>query len=180
MKALSRRDLLKSSLLAPVAVAGGGIFGGNDAGASIEEGKVEGSSVSFKVGSSSYSGTIKDNRIELQRTTAPRMQMPHPAEPEGPRPVIGPPPDGSDPSRNPNFRLPPPFRWFFIAFNGSGRPTHLDGDRFFPLHRSPKMQDSIRAASKRSCDVASTLAHYFLMPCQNRPLPTAGVGTTIP
>jgi beta-galactosidase len=87
--------------------AGGGFFGGNDAGAPVEEGKVDGNSVSFKVGSSSYSGTIKDDRIELERTTDPRMQMPHPAEPEGPRPVIGPPPDGSDPSRNPNLRLPP-------------------------------------------------------------------------
>ena len=87
--------------------AGGGFFGGNDAGAPIEEGKVDGSNVSFKVGTSSYSGTLKDDRIELQRTTDPRMQMPHPAEPEGPRPAIGPPPDGSDPSRNPNMRLPP-------------------------------------------------------------------------
>ena len=68
---------------------------------------MDGSNVSFKVGTSSYSGTLKDDRIELQRTTDPRMQMPHPAEPEGPRPAIGPPPDGSDPSRNPNMLLPP-------------------------------------------------------------------------
>ena len=87
--------------------AGGGIFGGNDAGAPIEEGKVDGNSVSFKVGTSSYSGTVKDDRIELQRTTDPRLQMPHPTEPAGPRPAIGPPPDGSDPSRNPALRLPP-------------------------------------------------------------------------
>ena len=88
--------------------AGGGFFGGNDAGAPIEEGKVDGSNVSFKVGTSSYSGTVKDDRIELQRTTAPRFPAPHTTEPTGPQPAIGPPPDGSDPSRNPNMRQPPP------------------------------------------------------------------------
>ena len=87
--------------------AGGGFFGGNDAGAPIEEGKVDGSNVSFKVGTSSYSGTVKDDRIELQRTTAPRFPAPHTTEPTGPQPAIGPPPDGSDPSRNPNMRQPP-------------------------------------------------------------------------
>ena len=87
--------------------AGGGIFGGNDAGAPIEEGKVNGNSVSFKVGASGYTGTVEDDRIELKRTTDPRLQMPHTEEPAGPRPAIGPPPDGSDPSRNPSLRLPP-------------------------------------------------------------------------
>jgi len=84
----------------------GGFFGGSDVPAPIAEGKVQGSSVSFKVGNSTYSGTISADRMELQRTTDAAMQMPHPAEPTGPRPAIGPPPDGSDPSRNPNQRLP--------------------------------------------------------------------------
>ena len=86
--------------------AGGGFFGGGDAGVKIEEGKVDGNSVSFKAGASSYSGTIKNDRIELQRTVAPRFPMTRPAEPTGPQPAIGPPPDGSDPSRNPNMRQP--------------------------------------------------------------------------
>lgn len=87
--------------------AGGGMFGGVDTATPIDDGKVDGSSISFKVGNNSYSGTLKADRIELQRTTDPRLQMPHPAEPAGSRPAIGPPPDGSDPSRNPNLRLPP-------------------------------------------------------------------------
>ena len=74
--------------------------------ATIEGGKVDGKSVSFKIGNSNYSGTLNGDRIELERTTEPAMQMPHPAEPAGPLPAIGPPPDGSDPSRNPNYRLP--------------------------------------------------------------------------
>jgi beta-galactosidase len=86
--------------------AGGGFFGGNDAGTKVEQGKVDGNSVSFRAGTSSYSGTIKNDRIELQRTADPRFPPPHPAEPSGPQPAIGPPPDGSDPSRNPNMRIP--------------------------------------------------------------------------
>ncbi len=86
---------------------GGGVFGGGDAGAKIEEGKVEGDSVSFKAGTSTYAGTIKDDRIELKRTTAPRFPTSRVTEPTGPQPAIGPPPDGSDPSRNPNMRLAP-------------------------------------------------------------------------
>jgi beta-galactosidase len=84
----------------------GGFFGGNDVPASIEAGKVDGSNVSFKIGTSNYSGTLSGDRMNLQQTTEPAAQMPHPEEPAGPRPAIGPPPDGSDPSRNPNFRLP--------------------------------------------------------------------------
>ena len=85
----------------------GGFFGGSDVPTPIADGKIDGSNISFKVGNSTYSGTVNADRMELQRTTEPAMQMPHPAEPTtGPRPAIGPPPDGSDPSRNPNFRLP--------------------------------------------------------------------------
>jgi beta-galactosidase len=85
----------------------GGFFGGSDVPTPIADGKIDGSSVSFKVGNSTYSGTLSADRMELQRTTEVAMQMPHPAEATGPRPAVGPPPDGSDPSRNPNFRLPP-------------------------------------------------------------------------
>jgi beta-galactosidase len=85
----------------------GGFFGGSDVPAPIADGKAEGDHVSFKVGNSTYTGTIHSDRMELERTTDLAMQMPHPAEPTGPRPAVGPPPDGSDPSRNPSLRLPP-------------------------------------------------------------------------
>jgi beta-galactosidase len=85
----------------------GAFFGGSDVPATIEAGSVSGNSVSFKIGNSNYSGTLNGDRMELQRTTEAAMQMPHSAEPTGPRPAIGPPPDGSDPSRNPALRLPP-------------------------------------------------------------------------
>ncbi len=85
----------------------GGFFGGNDAPLPIADGKVEGSNVSFKVGTSTYSGSLKDGRIELQRTTDLGFQ-PHVQEQNAAasRPAIGPPPDGSDPSRNPSLRVP--------------------------------------------------------------------------
>jgi beta-galactosidase len=48
-----------------------------------------------------YTGTLKGDSIELQRTF-PQLAMfgrrGPVAEPTGPRPAIGPPPDGSDPS----------------------------------------------------------------------------------
>jgi beta-galactosidase len=86
--------------------AGGGFFGAGEGGTPIEAGKVDGDKVSFKVGNTSYAGTMKDGQIELQRTLNQPAQTPHPAEPSGPRPAIGPPPDGSDPSRGPQMRPP--------------------------------------------------------------------------
>jgi beta-galactosidase len=85
----------------------GGFFGGSDVPTPLTDGKVDGDHVSFKVGNSTYTGTIHADRMELERTTDAAMQMPHTAEPTGPRPAVGPPPDGSDPSRNPSMRLPP-------------------------------------------------------------------------
>jgi beta-galactosidase len=96
-----------SNLTGAVEGGGGGGFGGNDASTPIEDGRVNGDRISFKTGNSLYSGTVKSDRIELQRTMAPGMPPPDPAqEPAGSRPAIGPPPDGSDPSRNPNMRPP--------------------------------------------------------------------------
>ena len=97
-----------NSLTGSVEGAGGGFFGGNDAPLPIEEGKVDGNSVSFKAGNSTYAGTLKGDQIELQRmvdfgfrlTTAPEA-------PAGTRPAIGPPPDGSDPSRGDDWGRPP-------------------------------------------------------------------------
>jgi len=86
--------------------AGGSFFGAGEGGTPIDGGKVDGDKVSFKVGTGSYAGTMKGEQIELQRTMDLTAQAPHPAEPAGPRPAIGPPPDGSDPSRGPQMRPP--------------------------------------------------------------------------
>jgi beta-galactosidase len=94
------------SLEGTVEGGGGGGFGGSDGGAKIEEGKIDGNNVSFKAGASTYAGTLSNDRIELNRTTAPRFPAARVTEPTGPQPAIGPPPDGSDPSRNPNMRQP--------------------------------------------------------------------------
>jgi beta-galactosidase len=95
------------NLTGTVEGGGGGGFGGNDASTPIEDGKVNGDQVSFKTGNSMYSGTVKGDRIELQRTMASGTPPPNLApEPASSRPAIGPPPDGSDPSRNPNMRPP--------------------------------------------------------------------------
>jgi beta-galactosidase len=71
----------------------------------IEEGKVDGANISFTAGNVTYTGTLKGDAIELQRTGGAGAFGPGgrggrgaPAEPAGPRPAIGPPPDGSDPS----------------------------------------------------------------------------------
>jgi beta-galactosidase len=83
----------------------GAFFGSSDAGTPIETGKVDGSSVSFKVGNSNYAGSLKGDRIELERTMEQPAQR-KPAESSEARPAIGPPPDGSDPSRGPIPRIP--------------------------------------------------------------------------
>jgi beta-galactosidase len=86
--------------------AGGGFFGGSDAGIPITDGKVDGKNVYFKAGNNTYSGTLEGDQIELQRTVELGFTLPRAEEPTGPRPAVGPPPDGSDPSRSPNMRFP--------------------------------------------------------------------------
>ena len=96
--------------------AAGGGFGGGGAGGPIQDGKVDGSNVSFRVGMTTYTGTVNEDRIELQRSGGfggrggrGGAGMPGaPAGEAGPRPVIGPPPDGTDPS-------------FGAGFGGGGR-----------------------------------------------------------
>ncbi len=64
------------------------------------DGTIEGSHLHFKVGVTTYEGSVtSDDRMELRRSAPPRpgATAPPPAE-TAPRPVIGPPPDGSDPS----------------------------------------------------------------------------------
>jgi beta-galactosidase len=69
----------------------------------IEDGKVDGVNISFRAANVAYTGTLKGDAIELQRTgggfPGGRGGRGAPAEPAGPRPAIGPPPDGTDPSR---------------------------------------------------------------------------------
>ena len=91
-------------------VEGGEIsfFGGSDAPVPIVEGKVDGSSISFKAGNSTYTGSVKGDQIELARKIEFNMDwFPKPKTPVGPQPAIGPAPDGSDPSIGDSFNLPP-------------------------------------------------------------------------
>jgi beta-galactosidase len=95
-----------NKLTGSVEGARGGFFGGSDAGIPITDGKVDGRNVYFKAGSNTYSGTLEGDQIELQRTVELGFALPRAEEPTGPRPAVGPPPDGSDPSRSPNMRFP--------------------------------------------------------------------------
>jgi beta-galactosidase len=84
---------------------GGGFFGGPEAPVPIEEGKVEGSNISFKVGNTTFSGTVSADRLDLQRAGGFGFPPPPvPGAPAGAQPAIGPPPDGTDPSISPEFR----------------------------------------------------------------------------
>ncbi len=82
--------------------AAGGRGGGGEMPVAIEEGKLDGNNISFRAGGVTYTGTVKGDAIELQRSggfgMGGRGGRTAPAEPAGPRPAIGPPPDGSDPS----------------------------------------------------------------------------------
>jgi beta-galactosidase len=73
---------------------------GGDATVAIEDGRVVGgANISFKAANAVYTGALNGDAIELQRTGGdPNRGRPVPPEPSGPRPAIGAPPDGSDPS----------------------------------------------------------------------------------
>jgi beta-galactosidase len=85
---------------------GGGFFGGSDAAIPITDGKVDGKAISFKAGSNTYSGTLEGDQMQLERTIALGFNLGQAEAPTGPQPAVGPPPNGSDPSRNPNTRIP--------------------------------------------------------------------------
>jgi beta-galactosidase len=105
-----------NKLTGTVEGAGGGGFGGGggDQPVTIEDGKVDGSSVSFRAGMTTYSGTVERGELQLQRTFAggrgggfgPGGPPTPPAGAIVPLgqsagsapPAVGPPPDGSDPS----------------------------------------------------------------------------------
>jgi beta-galactosidase len=78
--------------------------GGNDVPTPITEGKVDGDRISFKAANGSYSGTAKGDRIELERAVE-RRQSSTSSEPKDGL-AVGPPPDGTDPSRDPTFHVP--------------------------------------------------------------------------
>lgn len=92
-----------ADLTGTMEAATGSFFGSTDGATPIEEGKVNGNSVSFKVGNVNFSGTLNGDRIELERKMPPPREEPKPV---GPQPAIGPAPDGSDPSRAPARPMP--------------------------------------------------------------------------
>jgi beta-galactosidase len=95
-----------SSLTGSVEGGDGGFFGGSDVPAPVEGGQVNGSSISFKAGTSTYSGTLNGDRIELDRKISSPFRGSTPVQVSGDQPAIGPAPDGSDPSRGAGGRRP--------------------------------------------------------------------------
>jgi beta-galactosidase len=89
------------------AVSTGSIFGGSPGGI-IEDGRIEGSRISFRAGTTTYTGTVHADTIELERSTPPRRRPAAAPTDTAPRPAIGPPPDGTDPSFGPGFGRPDP------------------------------------------------------------------------
>ena len=77
-----------------------GGFGGGSTGGPIQDGKLDGGAISFRVGGTTYTGSVKGDTIELTRSAPPRRggAGAPPSAAAGPRPAIGPPPNGTDPS----------------------------------------------------------------------------------
>ena len=74
-------------------------FGGEATGGLIEEGKIDGATLSFKAGPTTYTGVVKGDELELTRSAPPRRGGgPPAAATTEARPAIGPPPSGTDPS----------------------------------------------------------------------------------
>ena len=75
--------------------------GGNDSDETVEEGKVDGTSISFRVGDTTFAGTLKGDRIEVTRSSRREQRsFPNPLELGDKSLAIGPAPDGADPSRS--------------------------------------------------------------------------------
>jgi beta-galactosidase len=83
-----------------------GFFGGDDVPIPIVEGGVNGDRVVFKSGDSNFTGTIRGDEIELQRTVNLPWESATPPKLEPGRPTIGPAPDGSDPSVDSTWEVP--------------------------------------------------------------------------
>jgi beta-galactosidase len=98
-----------ASLAGSVEGVGSDWAGGNDTPASIEEGKVDGNKVSFKIGNDTYAGIVEGDWIELTRTPKPNTwQRVNPLDRADKTLAIGPAPDGADPSGSANWRSPQP------------------------------------------------------------------------
>jgi beta-galactosidase len=95
-----------STLSGSVEGAGVSFIGGMDVPSPVVDGKVDGSSISFKAAGNSYTGTVKGDRIELQRSINLGWEMPKPPEKAADAPAIGPAPDGSDPSIDASWKIP--------------------------------------------------------------------------
>ena len=95
-----------SNLTGTVEGASVNFTGGSDVPAPIVNGKIDGGAIEFKVGPNSFKGSIKGERIELQRTVNLGWAMPKPPQKAPDAPDIGPAPDGSDPSIG-DWHIPP-------------------------------------------------------------------------
>ena len=96
------------NLTGSVEGAGGSWAGGYDTPAAIADGKVDGHQVKFRVGHSAYTGRIQEDALELTQSPEMGPHRPQPVAQTAARPAVGPPPDGSDPSRSPLRRSPGP------------------------------------------------------------------------
>jgi beta-galactosidase len=85
---------------------GAGFFGGDDVPLPIVDGSVDGDRVTFKSADSSFTGALKGDRLELQRSVNLPWSTQKPAKEEPGRPAIGPAPDGSDPSIDSSWAVP--------------------------------------------------------------------------
>ena len=94
-----------SNLIGTVEGTGASFTGGSDVPAPIVNGKIEDNAINFKAGSSSFTGIVKGDRIELQRSINLGWETPKMPEKSADAPDIGPAPDGSDPSIG-NFHIP--------------------------------------------------------------------------
>jgi len=96
-----------SKLSGSVEGTGTSFFGGGDVPSPITEGKVDGDQVTFKAGNGTYVGTLKGDQLELARSIEFPFKFPTPPKETAERPAVGPPPDGTDPSFNASWHLPP-------------------------------------------------------------------------
>jgi beta-galactosidase len=86
-----------STLTGELDEVGDGFFNFN-AGGAIEDGRIDGGRISFRVASTTYSGTTTGDRIELSASRQLPFSPGGGAPAAGPRLAVGPVPDGSDPS----------------------------------------------------------------------------------